>query len=128
MHRGRHECTNWYWGGSIFWDSDVAKWLEAASAYLQHRKDAKIDTLVEGTIELLAGAQQSDGYLNSHILTWRPRHRFKNLRDLHELYCAGHLIEAAVVHRHATGKETLLNIATRLADFLVWVFCSGTPH
>ncbi|MEA3147832.1 MAG: uncharacterized protein QOI53_3421, partial [Verrucomicrobiota bacterium] len=125
MHRGRQEVNNWYWGGSIFWDSDVAKWLEAASAYLQHRKDAKIETLVEGTIELLAGAQQSDGYLNSHILTWRPRHRFKNLRDLHELYCAGHLIEAAVAHRLATGKETLLNIAIRLADHLVSVFGSG---
>jgi DUF1680 family protein len=124
MHRGRQESSNWYWGGSIFWDSDVAKWLEAASAYLQHRKDAKLETIVEGTIELLAGAQQSDGYLNSHILTWRPRHRFKNLRDLHELYCAGHLIEAAVVHRQATGKETLLNIATRLADYLVTVFGS----
>jgi DUF1680 family protein len=59
MHRGRQESSNWYWGGSIFWDSDVAKWLEAASAYLQHRKDAKLETIVEGTIELLAGAQQS---------------------------------------------------------------------
>src|ERR1700730_5948062 len=122
MHRGRQESNSWYWGGSIFWDSDVAKWLEAASAYLQHHKDAKLEILVDGTIELLAGAQQSDGYLNSHILTWRPRHRFKNLRDLHELYCAGHLIEAAVVHHQSTGKETLLNIAIRLADYLATVF------
>jgi uncharacterized protein len=126
MHRGREEANGWYWGGSIFWDSDVAKWLEAASAYLQHQKDAKLETLVDGTIELLAGAQQQDGYLNSHILTWRPRHRFKNLRDLHELYCAGHLIEAAVTHRLATGKDTLLNIATRLADHLATVFGDGS--
>jgi uncharacterized protein len=126
MHRGREEANGWYWGGSIFWDSDVAKWLEAASAYLQHEKDAKLETLVDGTIELLAGAQQADGYLDSHILTWRPRHRFKNLRDLHELYCAGHLIEAAVTHRQATGKETLLNIATRLADHLATVFGDGS--
>ncbi len=125
MHRGREESSTWYWGGSIFWDSDVAKWLEAASAYLQHHRDAMLETLVDGTIELLAGAQQQDGYLNSHILTWRPRHRFKNLRDLHELYCAGHLIEAAVVHRQATGKETLLNIAIRLADHLATVFGTG---
>jgi uncharacterized protein len=125
MHRGREESSTWYWGGSIFWDSDVAKWLEATSAYLQHRKDAKLETLVDGTIELLAGAQQPDGYLNSHILTWRPRHRFKNLRDLHELYCAGHLIEAAVTHRQATGKETLLNIAIRMADYLDRVFGAG---
>src|ERR1700752_2988282 len=73
MHRGRKESSNWYWGGSIFWDSDVSKWLEAASAYLQNYKDPKLETLVDGTIELLANAQQSDGYLNSHILTWRPR-------------------------------------------------------
>src|ERR1700730_16620094 len=126
MHRGREESSTWYWGGSIFWDSDVAKWLEAASAYLQHHRDAKLETLVDGTIELLANAQQQDGYLNSHILTWRPRHRFKNLRDLHELYCAGHLIEAAVVHRQATGKETLLNIAIRLADHLAAVFGAGS--
>jgi len=126
MHRGRQESSNWYWGGSIFWDSDVAKWLEAASAYLQHYKDAKLETLVDGTIELLACAQQPDGYLNSHILTWRPRHRFKNLRDLHELYCAGHLIEAAVVNRQATGKEALLNIAVRLADHLTTVFGAGS--
>jgi uncharacterized protein len=122
MHRGRQESNSWYWGGSIFWDSDVAKWLEAASAYLQHHTDKKVEALVDGTIQLLADAQQSDGYLNSHILTWRPRHRFKNLRDLHELYCAGHLIEAGVVHQQATGKQTLLNIVTRLADYLVTIF------
>jgi DUF1680 family protein len=126
MHRGRQESSTWYWGGSIFWDSDVAKWLEAASAYLQHHDDPNLETLVDGTIELLAGAQQSDGYLNSHILTWRPRHRFKNLRDLHELYCAGHLIEAAVGHHQATGKQSLLNIAVRFADCLTTVFGSGS--
>ena len=126
MHRGRQESGSWYWGGSIFWDSDVAKWLEAASAYLQHHTDDKIEALVDGTIQLLANAQQSDGYLNSHILTWRPRHRFKNLRDLHELYCAGHLIEAGVVHRRATGKETLLDIVTRFADYLTTVFGAGS--
>ena len=60
MHRGRKESNNWYWGGSIFWDSDVAKWLEAASAYLQHHKDPNLDSLVDGTIELLAGAQQPE--------------------------------------------------------------------
>jgi DUF1680 family protein len=125
MHRGRRESTNWYWGGSIFWDSDVAKWLEAASSFLQHHKDSKLETLVDGTIELLAGAQQPDGYFNSHILTWRPRHRFKNLRELHELYCAGHLIEAAVAHHQATGKKNLLNIAVRFADYLTTVFGNG---
>src|ERR1700730_13319960 len=53
MHRGREEANGWYWGGSIFWDSDVAKWLEAASYYIKHEEDAKLENLVDGTIDLL---------------------------------------------------------------------------
>jgi DUF1680 family protein len=119
MHRGRAVGDDWYWGGSIFWDSDLAKWLEAASARLQYAPDPELEKLVDDIIARFERAQQPDGYVNSHILTWRPRHRFKNLRDLHELYCAGHLIEAAVVHHEATGKDTLLGIARRYADLLV---------
>jgi uncharacterized protein len=119
MHRGRAVGDGWYWGGSIFWDSDLAKWLEAASARLQQTRDSELEKLVDDIIARFERAQQPDGYVNSHILTWRPRHRFKNLRDLHELYCAGHLIEAAVVHHEATGKDTLLAIARRYADLLV---------
>src|SRR5260370_33056899 len=119
MHRGRAVGDDWYWGGSIFWDSDLAKWLEAASARLQYAPDPELENLVDDIIARFERAQQPDGYVNSHILTWRPRLRFKNLRDLHELYCAGHLIEAAVVHHEATGKDTLLGIARRYADLLV---------
>ena len=79
-------------------------------------------TLLEARVDEVIGfferAQLPDGYVNSHILTWRPQHRFKNLRDLHELYCAGHLIEAAVVHFEATGKERLLQVARRFADHI----------
>jgi uncharacterized protein len=124
-HRGREEKDQWFWGGSIFWDSDVGKWLEAASARLEYAPDAELEERVDELIARLARAQRDDGYLNSHILTWRPHHRYKNLRDLHELYCAGHLIEAAVVHFEATGKDTLLAIARRLADHLVATFGSG---
>jgi len=65
-------------------------------------------------------AQQPDGYVNSHILTGRPPVVIdsKTLRDLHELYCAGHLIESAVVHHEATGKDTLLGVVRRYADLL----------
>ena len=77
-----------------------------------------MEARVDEVIELFERAQQPDGYVNSHILTWRPQHRFKNLRDLHELYCAGHLIEAAVVHFEATGKEHLLRVARRFADYI----------
>jgi DUF1680 family protein len=119
MHRGRSLGDGWYWGASIFWDSDLAKWLEAASAYLEQAKDDRLEQAMDDVIARFERAQAPDGYVNSHILTWRPRHRFKNLRDLHELYCAGHLIEAAVVHYEATGKSSLLNVARRFADLLV---------
>ena len=126
MHRGRALADPWtdagYWGGSVFWDSDLAKWLEAASARLEQRRDPDLEARVDEVIGLFKRAQLPDGYVNSHILTWRPQHRFKNLRDLHELYCAGHLIEAAVVHREATGKERLLQIAKRFADHLATRF------
>jgi DUF1680 family protein len=122
-HRGRELADPWtdagYWGGSIFWDSDLAKWLEAASARLEQAPDAELERRVDEVIGLFERAQRPDGYVNSHILTWRPQHRFKNLRDLHELYCAGHLIEAAVVHFEATGKDRLLRVAQRYADLIV---------
>jgi DUF1680 family protein len=125
LHRGLKidkADSDWYWGGSIFWDSDTAKWLEAASARLEKTPDAELTEAVESVIGRLQKAQQPDGYLNTHILTWRPRHRFKNLRDLHELYCAGHLFEAAAVHFEATGQRSLLDIATHYADYLTKVF------
>jgi uncharacterized protein len=128
MHRGRFVGDDWYWGGSIFWDSDLGKWLEAASAYLEQVRDSRLEQAVDDIIRRLERAQLPDGYFNSHILTWRPRHRFKNLRDLHELYCAGHLIEAAVVHHEATGKESLLKIARRFADLLVRRFGAGAEQ
>jgi uncharacterized protein len=122
MHRGRELADPWadagYWGGSVFWDSDLGKWLEAASARLEQTPDGALEARVDEVITLFERAQQPDGYVNSHILTWRPQHRFKNLRDLHELYCAGHLIEAAVVHFEATGKDRLLRVARRLADYI----------
>ena len=122
MHRGRELADPWadagYWGGSVFWDSDLGKWLEAASARLEQTPDATLEARVDEVIGLFERAQEPDGYVNSHILTWRPQHRFKNLRDLHELYCAGHLIEAAVVHFEATGNDRLLRIARRLADYI----------
>ena len=118
LHRGRAVGNDWYWGASIFWDSDLAKWLEAASTRLEQERDPALEKLVDGVIERFQRAQLPDGYVNSHILTWRPQHRFKNLRDLHELYCAGHLIEAAVVHHEATGKDSLLGVARRYADLL----------
>jgi DUF1680 family protein len=106
----------------IFWDSDVAKWIEAASYSLSTDPDPDLESLLDQVIDLIAAAQQPDGYLNTHFIQVEPDKRFTNLRDWHELYCAGHLIEAAVAHFQATGKRSLLEVMCRYADFIGSVF------
>jgi DUF1680 family protein len=109
----------------IFWESDVAKWLEAAGNVLAGREDPELEAAVDEAIALLAGAQQEDGYLNSYFTAVKPGKRFTDLRDAHELYCAGHLIEAGVAHFEATGKTTLLDIVRRYADLIDAEFGPG---
>ncbi|AJW80718.1 glycoside hydrolase family 127 protein [Clavibacter michiganensis] len=111
----------------IFWESDIAKWIEAASYSLAKRPDAELDASVDEAITLLAGAQQPDGYLNVYFTVVRPGERFTDLRDGHELYCAGHLMEAAAAHHGATGKTSLLTIARQYADLLIEQFAPGGP-
>jgi DUF1680 family protein len=106
----------------IFWDSDVGKWLEAASYSLGTHPDPTLEAQVDEVISLIVGAQQSDGYLNTYFTVVEPEKRWTNLRDWHELYCAGHLIEAAVAHFQATGKRTLLDAMCRYADYIDTVF------
>jgi uncharacterized protein len=109
----------------IFWESDVAKWIEAASYSLATTPDPALEAAVDEAIELLAGAQQEDGYLNVYFTVVRPGERFTDLRDTHELYCAGHLIEAGVAHFQATGKTSLLDIVRRFADLIDREFGPG---
>ncbi|HEX4206919.1 MAG TPA: beta-L-arabinofuranosidase domain-containing protein [Ktedonobacteraceae bacterium] len=106
----------------IFWESDVAKWIEAASYSLALRPDPALNSLLDQVIDLLAGAQQPDGYLNVYYTVVEPGKRWTDLRNSHELYCAGHLIEAAVAHVQATGKRTLLDIVQRYADYIATIF------
>ncbi|MGI4790535.1 MAG: beta-L-arabinofuranosidase domain-containing protein, partial [Janthinobacterium lividum] len=106
----------------IFWDSDVAKWIEAASYSLATHPDSEAEALVDDVVRLLADAQQPDGYLNTYFTTVAPERRWANLRDDHELYCAGHLIEAGVAHFQATGKTALLDVVRRYADYIGSVF------
>ncbi len=114
----------------IFWDSDVAKWIEAASYSLATHYDAAMDAQVDEVVRLIVAAQQPDGYLNSYFTVVEPEKRWTNLRDWHELYCAGHLIEAAVAHFQATGKRTLLDTMCRYADYIETVFgtAPGKKH
>jgi len=109
----------------IFWDSDVAKWLEAASYSLATHPDATLEGQVDEVIALLAASQQPDGYINSYFSAVEPEKRWSNLRDNHELYCAGHLIEGAVAHFQATGKRTFLDIMSRYSDYIASVFGTG---
>lgn len=109
----------------LFWDSDTAKWIEAASYSLATHPDHELDALLDGVIELIAQAQQPDGYLNTWFTAVEPHKRWTNLRDWHELYNAGHMIEAAVAHYHATGKRSLLDVVCRYADYIASVFGRG---
>jgi len=108
-----------------FWDSDVAKWVEAASYSLSQYPDPALERLLEEVIALIVSAQQPDGYLNVYFTVVEPEKRWKKLGVNHELYCAGHLIEAAVAHYEATGKRQLLDAMCRYADYIGAVFGRG---
>ncbi|WP_330984601.1 MULTISPECIES: glycoside hydrolase family 127 protein [Enterobacterales] len=108
--------------GMVFQDSDVTKWLEAVAWSLLQKPDAVLEKTADEVIELLAQAQCEDGYLNTWYTVKEPGQRWTNLAECHELYCAGHLIEAAVAFFNATGKGKLLDIACRFTDHIDTVF------
>ena len=108
--------------GQAFQDSDVAKWLEAVACELACRPDPALEALADGVIELIGKAQQPDGYLHTYHIVAKPGERWTDERRRHELYCAGHLMEAAVAYAEATGKRALLDIVCRLADHIDSVF------
>jgi len=109
-------------GGMVFQDSDVAKWLEATGYLLQTKPDQELENIADGMIDIIAKAQQPDGYLNTYFTLKEPNHRFTNLAECHELYCAGHMIEAAVAYYEATGKRKILDVVCKLADYIETVF------
>lgn len=111
--------------GPVFMDSDIYKWLEAASLDLANVPDPELEALVDEVIALVGAAQQPDGYINSYYQVHKPDARWTNLDHDHELYCAGHLFEAAVAHHRATGTTHLLDIACRFADCIDGVFGPG---
>lgn len=113
---------DWYAGMRpipyVFWESDISKWIEAASYSLATHPDAQLEALVDEAISFLLTLQQPDGYLNLWFTQVEPEKRWTNLRDYHELYCAGHLIEAAVAHFQATGKRKLIDAVCHYADYI----------
>ena len=112
-------------GGTIFQDSDVAKWLEAASYTLADHADPELEQHVDEAIRLIGKAQRPDGYINTWFTLTGPEQRWTDLAWGHELYCGGHLIEAAVAHFQATGSRSFLDIMVRYADCLFPVFGEG---
>jgi uncharacterized protein len=107
--------------GIYFNDSDVYKWLEAAAWTLAEGSEPELERMVDVAITEIEDAQRPDGYLNTYFTFERAAERWTNF-DLHEMYCAGHLVQAAVAHFRATGSERLLDVATRFADHICDTF------
>ena len=104
--------------GFVFQDSDASKWLEGVAHSLLSHPDPELERKADEAVEAMISAQQPDGYLNTYYTITAPDRRFTNLRDNHELYCLGHMIEAAVAYHRATGKTALLEAAERYADLV----------
>ena len=100
-----------------FWDSDVAKWIEGAALVMREEPSPKLRKICDGIIDDIIANQGADGYINSYMSTVEPELRFKE-RDRHELYCAGHLMEAAVAYCETTGDRRLLDAVCRYADYI----------
>ena len=108
-----------------FWDSDIAKWAEAASYSIATHPDAALARKLEEVVRCFVAAQQPDGYLNTYFTLVAPDKRWTNLYTGHELYCAGHLMEAAVAHRAATGRRSFSDALCRYADHIAATFGPG---
>lgn len=118
LEQGKHK-------GLLFDDSDLYKVLEGIAYTLSSHRDADLEMRTDAIIDKIAAAQQPDGYLNTYYTLVKPRERWKNIQYGHELYCAGHLIEAAVAYHQATGKRKLLDVAVKLADHIDRTFGPG---
>jgi len=105
----------------IFWDSDVAKWMESAAYILRDEERPDLEKEVEHLIDEIEKHQCDDGYFNIYFQTIDPSHRFTHI-GLHELYCCGHLIEAAVAYYECTGKDRFLKLMCKYADLVEKVF------
>lgn len=104
--------------GLVFQDSDVAKWIEGAAYSLVIKHDDKLEKDIDEVIDIIVRAQHRDGYLNTYYTLKEPGKRLTDLGNNHELYCAGHMIEAAVAYYQITGKRKLLDAMCRYSDFI----------
>lgn len=109
----------------MFFDSDSGKWLEAVAYSLMQHPDPALKALADDLANRLAQAQQPDGYLNTYFTVMEQEYRWRNLRDWHEMYNAGHLIEGAVAYHQATGERKALDVLMRFADLIDSLFGPG---
>ena len=109
----------------IFWDSDIGKWIEAASYALSHRRDGAIEEKIDEITVQLEKTQAPSGYLNCWYLQREPENEWTNLRDNHELYNAGHMLEGAVAYFQATGRRRLLDVMEKYVDHIGDTFGTG---
>lgn len=111
--------------GLFYFDSDLYKWLEAACYILNLYEDAELENKVDEIVDLIVKAQKIDGYLNTYYSIFFIDKRLTNLLFLHELYCMGHLFQAAAAHYKATGKDILLKVADKCVDLLLKMLNMG---
>jgi len=102
----------------IFWESDLAKWLEAVFVSLQKNPDNELNKYAENLTEKIISNQEENGYLNSYFTFFEPENKFQNLKVRHELYCAGHLMEAALEHLKLNGTSRFYDAMERCMDHI----------
>ena len=131
--RGEDAGDGFY--GMVFQDSDAAKWIEAAAYSLHNFPDPELEKTVDEFIEIIAAAQDEDGYLNTYFTIKDREKRWTNLLEAHELYCAGHMMEAACAYYEAVGKRRLLDVMLKNAAHIYKIFiedghegCPGHPE
>ena len=118
--RGEDAGDGFY--GMVFQDSDAAKWLEAAAYSLALFPDKELEKTADELIEIIAAAQDEDGYLDTYFTIKDREKRWTNLLEAHELYCAGHMMEAAVAYRESTGKDSLLKVMLKNVQHICDIF------
>jgi len=117
--------THWTGTSQMFWDSDLGKSIETIAYSLYRKPNPALEARADAIIDMYEKLQDPDGYLNSFFQRIKPEWKWTNLRDFHELYCAGHMIEGAVAYYQATGKRKFLDVMCRMADYLVKMFGRG---
>ena len=105
----------------IYWDSDVAKWLESVAYLTMKKREHELEAIVDDVVDKIEKGRMEDGYFNIHYILFKKNERFTRRQD-HELYCLGHLIEAAIAYDKATGKGKFLSLMKDYVELVRKIF------